>query len=86
MDYTKVISTVKKYAIAIVDELGGALDGIATKLETFYQAIKQETDAIKTDVAGVKSDVASVKSDVAEVKQAIGTASQLADAINGEVI
>ena len=68
MDYTKVISTVKKYAIAIVDELGGTLDGIATKLETFYQAIKQETDAIKTDVAGVKTDVAGVKSDVAGVK------------------
>ena len=68
MDYTKVISTVKKYAIAIVDELGGALDGIATKLETFYQAIKQETNAIKTDVAGVKTDVGGVKTDVAGVK------------------
>lgn len=61
MDYTKVISTVKKYAFAIVNELGGALDDIATK-------IKQGTDAIKTDVAGVKSDVAGVKSDVAGVK------------------
>lgn len=56
MDYTKVISTVKKYAIAIVNELGGALDDIATK-------IKQGTDAIKTDVASVKTDVAGVKTD-----------------------
>ena len=79
MDYTKVISTVKKYAIAIVNELGGALDDITTKLESFYQAIKQETNAIKTDVAGVKSDVA-------EVKSAITAANQLADQINGEVI
>ena len=61
MDYTKVISTVKKSAIAIVNELGGALEYIATK-------IKQETDAIKTDVAGVKTDVATVKTDVAGVK------------------
>lgn len=71
MDYTKVISTVKKYAIAIVDELGGALDGIATKLETFYQAIKQETDAIKTDVAGVKSDVAGVRGEVDTTLQGV---------------
>lgn len=57
MDYTKVISTVKKYAFAIVNELGGALDDIATK-------IKQETDAIKTDVAGVKTDVGVVDNKV----------------------
>lgn len=82
MDYTKVISTVKKYAFAIADIL-----------EELYTAINQGTDAIKTDVASVKTDVATVKtdvagvkSDVAEVKQAIGTANQLADQINGEVI
>lgn len=75
MDYTKVISTVKKYIFAIGE-----------MLENLRRAINQETDAIKTDVAGVKTDVAGVKTDVAEVKQAIGTASQLADAINGEVI
>lgn len=66
MDYTKVISTVKKYAIAIVNELGGALDDIATK-------IKQGTDAIKTDVASVKTDVASVKTDVGVVDNKVTT-------------
>ena len=75
MDYTKVISTVKKYAFGIEDILEG-----------LYTAINQGTDAIKTDVASVKTDVASVKSDVAEVKSAITAANQLADQINGEVI
>ena len=65
MDYTKVISTVKKYALAVVDE-------ITTNLESLHTSIKQETDSIKTDVA--------------DVRGAIGTASQIADAINGEVI
>lgn len=60
MDYTKVISTIKKYAFAIVDET-------TTTLETFYTSIKQETDKLKTDVAGVKTDVATVKTDVAGV-------------------
>lgn len=56
MDYTKVISTVKKYAFAIADELRQVSNDIIGELESFYQAIKQETDAIKTDVAGVKAD------------------------------
>lgn len=75
MDYTKVISTVKKYVLGIVDIL-----------ENMRRAINQGTEDIKTDVAGVKTDVAGVKTDVAEVKQAITAANQLADQINGEVI
>ena len=86
MDYTKVISTVKKYALAIAEELRLVSNDIIGKLEDFYQAIKRETDAIKTDVATVKTDVGGVKTDVAEVKSAITAANQLADQINGEVI
>lgn len=86
MDYTKVISTVKKYAFAIADKLRQVSNDIIGELESFYQAIKQETDAIKTGMAGVKTDVAGVKTDVAEVKSAITAANQLADQINGEVI
>lgn len=67
MDYTKVISTVKKYAFAIADELRRVSNDIIGELESFYQAIKQETNAIKTDVAGVKTDVGGVKTDVAGV-------------------
>lgn len=79
MDYTKVISTVKKYAIAIVDEIDTLSSNTTADLDGLFAKIKKETDTIKSDVAGVKSDVA-------EVKSAIGTASQLADVINGEVI
>lgn len=79
MDYTKVISTVKKYAFAIADEIDTLSRNIETALEALFTNTKKETDAIKTDVAGVKSDVA-------EVKSAITAANQLADQINGEVI
>ena len=64
MDYTKVISTVKKYAFAIADELRRVSNDIIGELESFYQAIKQETNAIKTDVAGVKTDVGVVDNKV----------------------
>ena len=64
MDYTKVISTVKKYAFAIVDET-------TTGLETLYTSIKQETDKLKTDVAGVKTDVAGVRGGVDTTLQGV---------------
>lgn len=86
MDYTKVISTVKKYAFALADEIDTLSSGIRVVFNELFTNIKKETDAIKTDVAGVKTDVAGVKTDVAEVKQAITAANQLADQINGEVI
>lgn len=86
MDYTKVISFVKKCTLALLDEIDTLSRNIETALEALFTNTKKETDDIKTDVATVKTDVASVKSDVAEVKQAIGTANQLADQINGEVI
>lgn len=72
MDYTKVISTVKKYAFGIVDEIDTLSSDISAGLNGLFTNVKKETDAIKTDVADVKS--------------AIGTANQLADTINGEVI
>ena len=82
MDYTKVISTVKKYAFGIED----ILEGLYTAINQGTDAIKTDVASVKTDVASVKTDVASVKSDVAEVKSAITAANQLADQINGEVI
>ena len=64
MDYTKVISTVKKYALAIVEET-------TTRLETLYTSIKRETDAIKTDVATVKTDVGGVRGGVDTTLQGV---------------
>ena len=63
MDYTKVISTVKKYAFAIDDAIDTLSRNIETALEALFTNTKKETDAIKTDVASVKSDVAGVKTD-----------------------
>lgn len=74
MDYTKVISTVKKYAFGIVDIL-----------EELYTAINQGTEAIKTDVAGVKTDVAGVKTDVDGVQVGVDTALQSLTVLDGKV-
>lgn len=65
MDYTKVISTVKKYVF-----------GIAEMLEELRMVINQGTEAIKTDVADVKADVGGVKSDVAGVRGGVDTTLQ----------
>lgn len=82
MDYTKVISTVKKYVFGIVE----ILEALRRAINQGTEAIKTDVAGVKTDVAGVKTDVAGVKTDVAEVKSAITAANQLADQINGEVI
>ena len=71
MDYTKVISTVKKYAFAIADELNVVSNDIIGELDTLYSKVKQETDAIKTDVGGVKSDVAGVRGGVDTTLQGV---------------
>lgn len=79
MDYTKVISFVKKCTLALLDEIDTLSSDISAGLNELFTNTKRETDAIKTDVAGVKTDVA-------EVKSAITVANQLADQINGEVV
>lgn len=68
MDYTKVISTVKKYVYGIADELNVVSNAIATNLDTLYRKVKQETDAIKTDVGGVKTDVSTLELKLNEVQ------------------
>lgn len=67
MDYTKVISFVKKCTLALLDEIDTLSRNIETALEALFTNTKKETDAIKTDVATVKTDVGGVKTDVAGV-------------------
>lgn len=72
MDYTKVISTVKKYAIAIVNELGGELDGIATNLDT-WKADWTQARAIKLDNLDAKVSTRATAADMGTALEQINT-------------
>lgn len=63
MDYTKVISFVKKCTFALLDEIDTLSSDISAGLNELFTNIKKETDAIKTDVATVKTEVLGVKTD-----------------------
>lgn len=90
MDYTKVISTVKKYAFAIVNELGGELDDIATKLDSLpqdVQSVKNAFDAWKADwtqARAIKLDNLDAKVSTRATAADMGTALEQINVLLGK--
>lgn len=90
MDYTKVISTVKKYAFAIVNELGGVLDDIATKLDSLpqdVQSVKNAFDAWKADwtqARAIKLDNLDAKVSTRATAADMGTALEQINVLLGK--